>query len=80
MEGESEAAYLKGKLTTLGISPASHDGFWVRCQDDITEGQWTCDGSSNYWNSDSDNKGFWGKFSAPHTDYIMSMKRKCHVL
>ena len=64
VENLDEATFLKGKLAdpALGISSDTHDGFWVRCKDDVTDGQWTCDNSLNYWNSDTDKEGYWGEF------------------
>ncbi|XP_072036384.1 uncharacterized protein [Amphiura filiformis] len=57
VESQAEGDFLKGKLKEH--DPATHEGFWLRCKDDTTEGQWTCDSSSNYWNSAGDNLGFW---------------------
>ncbi|XP_072039799.1 uncharacterized protein [Amphiura filiformis] len=58
VESQAEAEFLKGKLKA-DPSLVSHDGFWLRCKDKTVEGHWTCDSSSNYWNSAGDNKGFW---------------------
>ncbi|XP_072040269.1 low affinity immunoglobulin epsilon Fc receptor-like [Amphiura filiformis] len=57
VESQAEADFLAAKLNA-DHSPVSLDGFWLRCKDAV-EGQWTCDNSSNFWNSAGDNQGFW---------------------
>ena len=61
VENQNESNYLADKLITIDPTGASHEGFWTRCSDDTVEGQWTCQRSSNYWNSDNDYQGFWGE-------------------
>ncbi|XP_072033193.1 protein SpAN-like [Amphiura filiformis] len=79
VESQAEADYLKGKLKA-DHSPASHDGFWLRCKDNRVEGQWTCDSSSNYWNSAGDNKGFWDWRSVGSTEPDGGTAENCLVL
>ena len=63
MHSEEEATYLAGKLKDIEASSGqTHDGLWLRCNDNEVEGQWACEGSSSFWNSDADNQGYWGMY------------------
>ncbi|XP_072040247.1 zonadhesin-like isoform X2 [Amphiura filiformis] len=57
VESQDEAKFVAAQLTDA--EKAAHEGFWLRCDDKVVEGQWTCINSSNYWNSPDDNQGFW---------------------
>ena len=59
VEDQDDVDYLASKNSEFDAG--GYEGYWLRCKDDEVEGQWTCGDSPNYWNSDVDNQGLWGK-------------------